>query len=183
MTTPTANSGALDERYQSVLDDVAGLIDAAQRTAARSMNAVMTAAYWLIGTHIVEFKQGGEERAEYRSALIERLAADWTKRSCRGFSLHNIWQMRLFYQTYPPERILQTVSGELPESPQQAISQTPSGELHSSASTIISADGVCRISNAPFKLKLVDCESDGRRPYQWKQSGGRGSCLSETGGS
>jgi hypothetical protein len=32
------------------------------RTAARSVNALMTASYWEIGRRIVEFEQGGEDR-------------------------------------------------------------------------------------------------------------------------
>ena len=86
MTTKLAKFAALEDRYQSVFGDVAGVIDAARRSAARSVNAVMTAAYWFIGRYIVEFEQSGEERAEYRAALIERLAADLTKRFGRGFS-------------------------------------------------------------------------------------------------
>ena len=84
MTTPTEKPGPVEERYQSVFNDVAGLIDAARRSAARSVNAVMTAAYWLIGRYIVEFEQRAKSRAEYRAALIERLAADLTKRFGRG---------------------------------------------------------------------------------------------------
>ena len=129
MTTKLAKFAALEDRYQSVFGDVAGVIDAARRSAARSVNAVMTAAYWFIGRYIVEFEQSGEERAKYRAALIERLAADLTKRFGRGFSRQNIWQMRLFYQTYPPERILQTLSGELSErTSQHPILQSASGE-------------------------------------------------------
>lgn len=102
----------LDAQYQSIFGDVSSIIDEARQTAARSVNAVMTAAYWMIGQHIVEFEQSGEERAEYGTALVERLAVDLTERFGRGFSRQNIWQMRLFYQSYPPEQILQTVSGE-----------------------------------------------------------------------
>ena len=124
-----AETGDLDARYRSVLDDVSGVIDAARRSAARSVNAVMTAAYWLIGRHIVEFEQAGEERAEYGTALIKRLSADLTQRFGRGFSRQNIWQMRLFYETYTPERILQTPSGELiRHSSRPLILQTASGE-------------------------------------------------------
>ena len=129
MTTPTAKSTVLEARYQSVLDDVAGIIDDARQSAARSVNAVITAAYWLIGRHIVEFEQEGKERAEYGAALIKRLSDDLTPRFGRGFSRQNIWQMRLFYQTYPPERIIQTTSGELPERPsRRPILQSTSGE-------------------------------------------------------
>ena len=58
------------------------------------MNAVMAAAYWMIGRHIVEFERSGEERAAYGTALIERLALDLKKRFGRGFSRQNLQQTR-----------------------------------------------------------------------------------------
>ena len=109
-----ASEGALGERnvpYQTVFGDVSKIIDAARESAVRSVNAAMTAAYWLIGRRIVEFEQSGEERAEYGAALIERLAEDLTGRFDRGFSRQNVQNMRLFYLSYPIEKIRQTPSG------------------------------------------------------------------------
>ena len=57
-------------------------------------------------------EQSGEERATYGANLIEKLATDMTRRFGRGFSRQNLWQMRQFGLAYPPERILQTLSGE-----------------------------------------------------------------------
>ena len=87
----------LDVHYDSILGDISNVIDVALRSAARSVNSIITAAYWLIGRRIVEFEQAGEKRAEYGTALIERLVADLTQRFGRGFSRQNIQQMRLFY--------------------------------------------------------------------------------------
>ena len=117
--------------YQAVFGDVSKIIDAARESASRSVNAAMTAAYWLIGHRIVEFEQSGEERAEYGAALIESLAEDLTGRFGRGFSLQNIYNMRLFYLSYPPDRILQTLSGKLAPPPRRQILQTASGEFDS----------------------------------------------------
>ena len=110
----------IDVQYKSVLGDVASIVEVAGRNALRSVNAAMTASYWLIGRRIVEFEQAGEKLAEYGSALIERLEADLTPRFGRGFSRQNIQQMRLFYLFYPAEQICQTVSGK---------SETPSAEF------------------------------------------------------
>ena len=116
-----------DASYQVVCGDVSKIIDAARESAARSVNAAMTAAYWLVGRRIVEFEQSGGERAEYGAALIEKLAEDLTRRFGRGFSRQNVQNMRLFYLSYQPERILQTVSGKLARLPEPEIRQTPSG--------------------------------------------------------
>jgi len=72
----------------------------------------MTATYWEIGRRIVEFEQGGTERAAYGEALVERLSEDLTGRFGRGFSRQNLGQMRAFYRAWPAERICQTVSGK-----------------------------------------------------------------------
>ena len=115
--------------YQVVYGDVSKIIDAARESAARSVNASMTAAYWLIGRRIVEFEQSGEERAEYGGSVIDRQADDLTAGFGRGFSVQNIYNMRLFYLSYAPSRILQTVSGNLARPHLRQIRQTPSGNL------------------------------------------------------
>ncbi len=106
--------------YDAILTGMVELLEAARRSAARAVNAVMTATYWDVGRRIVEHEQRGSERAEYGARLMERLAADLTKRFGRGFSRQNLQQMRQFYQTYPPDAIRQTASGELniPATPQ-----------------------------------------------------------------
>ena len=116
-----------DAPYRAVYGDVSKIIDAARDTASRTVNAAMTAAYWLIGRRIVESEQSGEERAEYGTALLEKLAEDLTEQFGRGFSRQNLQNMRLFYLAHPTDRICQTLSGKLPQRPQMPIRQTPSG--------------------------------------------------------
>ena len=117
-------SSSLDVHYDYILGDISNVIDAAKRSAARSVNCIMTAAYWLVGRRIVESEQKGEIRAEYGDELIERLAVDLSARHGRGFSVRNVWQMKAFYLAWPiPQtvsaqsegrEILQTVSAEFP---------------------------------------------------------------------
>ena len=104
LSEKTATTGGLDAPYRAVFGDVSKIIDAARDSAARSVNAAMTAAYWLTGRRIVEFEQSGGERAEYGAALVERLAEDLTAQFGRGFSLQNIYNMRLLYLSYPIDR-------------------------------------------------------------------------------
>ena len=112
MKKAMAEADRIDALYGTVFDEVATIVDASRSYAARSVNATMTASYWLIRRSIVEFEQEGEQRAEYGSGLIERLWVDLTQRYRRGFSRQNIWLMRSFYLSYPPDLILQTASGE-----------------------------------------------------------------------
>ncbi|SEM41524.1 Predicted nuclease of restriction endonuclease-like (RecB) superfamily, DUF1016 family [Variovorax sp. YR750] len=111
--------------YGGVHADIVSLLEAARQATARSVNALMTATYWEIGRRVVEFEQGGQERAAYGEALIERLSADLSARFGRGFSRQNLWQMRLFYTAWPSSRPQRP-----PSTPSRArrIPQTPSGE-------------------------------------------------------
>jgi predicted nuclease of restriction endonuclease-like (RecB) superfamily len=96
-------------QYESVLVELTELIETARRSAAQSVNSIMTAAYWLIGRRIVEVEQSGKTRADYGIELLKRLAFDLTDRFNRGFSERNLEQMRLFYVKWP---ISQTVSAK-----------------------------------------------------------------------
>ena len=127
--TPRRSDLGQDSPYEAVFGDVSKIIDAARESAARSVNAVMTAAYWLIGRRIVEFEQSGEDRAEYGAALVDKLAEDLTDQFGRGFSPQNIYNMRQFYLSYPPDKILQTPSGKSALTPRRQILQTASGRF------------------------------------------------------
>lgn len=114
--------------YSGMHGDIVALLEAARRTAARNVNALMTASYWEIGHRIVEFEQGGQDRATYGAALLKRLSGDLTARFGRGFGVVNLQQMRNFYLAWPTEQIYQTVSDKLTA---RQIAQTASAQLSS----------------------------------------------------
>jgi predicted nuclease of restriction endonuclease-like (RecB) superfamily len=95
--------------YKGIHGDIVAILESSRRAAARSVNALMTATYWEIGRRVVEFEQGGENRAVYGQALLVRLSGDLTKRFGRGFGVDNLELMRLFYQTYPPAAISESL--------------------------------------------------------------------------
>lgn len=106
---PLKPDSTLEIHYDSVVGDISKVIDAARSSAARSVNYIMTAAYWFIGRRIVEFEQKGSERADYGEELLKRLSRDLTSRYGRGFAKSNLYQMRSFYMAY--QDIFQTPSG------------------------------------------------------------------------
>ena len=74
---------------------------ALQTQAARSVDVALVVRNWLFGWYIVEFENGGAERAElYGKALIQRLSEKLTERLGRGFSKRSLEQYRKFYLTY-----------------------------------------------------------------------------------
>ncbi len=115
--------------YDVVLSDVVGLLEEARRSAARSVNAIMTATYWEIGRRIVEYEQGGKHRAEYAKSILNRLSKDLTSRLGRGFSQRNLRLMREFYISSQNMPIWQTASAKLKKDNKKQILQTASGEF------------------------------------------------------
>lgn len=96
--------------YGDLISDISVLLDQARRTTVRTVNSILTATYWEVGRRIVEFEQGGKERAEYGESLLKRLGADLTTKFGRGFGAVNLSQMKKFYLLWPTEQIFQTVS-------------------------------------------------------------------------
>ena len=85
----------------ALYDRVARIIEAARSHVSRTVNTAMVHAYWHIGREIVEVEQAGEERAEYGSQLIERLADRLSAQFGKGFSPRTLRRVRQFYLTYP----------------------------------------------------------------------------------
>ncbi|SEF14334.1 Predicted nuclease of restriction endonuclease-like (RecB) superfamily, DUF1016 family [Burkholderia sp. WP9] len=109
--------------YSGIHGDIVALLEHGRRAAARSVNALMTATYWEIGRRIVEFSQGGEGRAVYGQTLLERLSADLTARFGRGFGVDNLELMRMYYQTYPPAAISESLIRKSTPAGQPGISE------------------------------------------------------------
>ncbi len=66
-----------------------------------AVNSAMVQTYWNIGRIIVEHEQEGKERAEYGTGLLKNLAQRLTDEFGRGFTEHNLRNMRTFYQKFP----------------------------------------------------------------------------------
>ena len=77
------------------------LIQDARQRVLRSADAIQVQTCWQVGRHIVEFEQGGAERAAYGHRLITRLASTLTAEFGKGFDASNLRQMRLFYKAFP----------------------------------------------------------------------------------
>ena len=107
--------------YAAVSSGIVELLNAARLTAARNVNALMTASYWEIGRRIVEAEQKGRRRAGYGEQLMERLSLDLTRQFGRGFSRQNLQQMRQFFLIWNPEKIRQTLSGEFKALPAASV--------------------------------------------------------------
>jgi predicted nuclease of restriction endonuclease-like (RecB) superfamily len=110
--------------YRQLLSAIAQAHTSAVGRAAAAVNQGLVLRNWLVGAYVVEFEQGGEDRAKYGDGLMPRLAKDLIKRKLPGLGLSTLKNCRLFYQTYP--QISQSPIGF---SPIEAKSQSVIGFL------------------------------------------------------
>ena len=98
------------DNYSNLVNDLGGILESARKVSVRSINSILTAAYWLIGYRIAEYELKGLDRSDYYGdKLIEKIAGDLSIKFGKGFSKSNVFLMKGFYLAYPD--ILQTVSG------------------------------------------------------------------------
>ena len=73
----------------------------AKSKAIVAVNTELLDANWQTGKYIVEFEQGGKQRAEYGKGLLVNLAKDLTARNGKGFNRTNLIYMRKLYLAFP----------------------------------------------------------------------------------
>lgn len=99
-----------ENKYQSLIEQIGGLLQSGRQKAIQSVNTILVQTYWQIGRYIVEFEQHGNERAEYGTQLFERLSKDLTMAYGKGFSRSNLLYMRKLYLSF---QISETLSHKL----------------------------------------------------------------------
>ncbi len=87
--------------YTSLIASIGTLINEARKRIATSVNTEMVQTYWHVGRYIVEYQQGGKERAGYGDELLKRLSKDLTMKYGEGFNRNNLQYMRRLYLTFP----------------------------------------------------------------------------------
>jgi predicted nuclease of restriction endonuclease-like (RecB) superfamily len=132
--------------YERLVSDISDLLERARRTAARSVNNILTVTYWEIGRRIVEHEQGGQPRAGYGEELLVRLSQDLSAKYGRGFSRQGLQKMRAFYLGW---QICPTPSGKLEA---RAIFPTVSVKSENKISQTLSAE----INPPPVTGKTLD---------------------------
>ena len=94
--------------FEGLVASLRTLIRESRQQALRAVDVVQVHTCWAVGRHIVEFEQGGSERAEYGARLLPRLAERLTAEFGKGFDERNLRHMRGFFQTFPIWNALRT---------------------------------------------------------------------------
>ena len=92
--------------YQSVIDDVKGIISSGMESAYNATSRAMVLTYWNVGRRIVEQEQNGNQRAEYGAAMMDALAEELTREYGKSYSKRNLQYFRKFYQCFPDIEIV-----------------------------------------------------------------------------
>ena len=95
-----------NSEYRQLLLNVGEALEQGRQQAAYAVNSAMVRTYWEIGRQIVEYEQHGNEKAEYGSDVLNRLARDLTDRYGKGFSRASVFYMRKLFITYPKVKTL-----------------------------------------------------------------------------
>ncbi|MBU0548508.1 MAG: DUF1016 family protein [Candidatus Omnitrophica bacterium] len=98
--------------YIKFLNEIKSRIVTAQIQAIRSVNKELIKLYWDIGRTIVE----RQKKYKWGDAVVKRLALDLSAEfnSMAGFSVQNLWRMRLLYLKYKDNLKLAQLVREIP---------------------------------------------------------------------
>lgn len=115
-----------------VTAEIRELIEAARSRVSVTANLALVNLYWNIGRIITQDIQRNQKRAEYGLELMERLATVLTRDYGQGYSVHNLRDMKRFFNAF---LIRQTVAAEfaLSEIRQPLAAELPSGQIPPSA--------------------------------------------------
>lgn len=96
--TPPADPA---EGFSPLLGTLRQLIADSRQQVLRAVDAVQVQTYWHVGRHIVEFEQGGAQRAAYGQRLLPQLGQALSAEFGRGFDATNLRHMRGFDLAFP----------------------------------------------------------------------------------
>jgi predicted nuclease of restriction endonuclease-like (RecB) superfamily len=87
--------------YKQLVSQISDTFIVGQKRAVLVVNSHLIETYWKIGQYIVEYEQGGNQRAEYGKQLLEKLSKDLSLLHGKGFGVSNIYRMRQFRLAFP----------------------------------------------------------------------------------
>lgn len=115
--------------YAALITAINAATEQLQGQVANVANRALVLRNWLVGAYLVEFEQKGEDRAQYGTRLLERLAADLAAKGIKGLGVRSLRDCRTFYALYPGIRQPLVAEFNLPRV--AAIRQPPVAESQS----------------------------------------------------
>lgn len=92
--------------YRRLIDHIGETLETGRVRAYRAAEQISVLTRWEIGRQIVEYEQGGNEKSDYGTYLLDRLARDLTVKYGKGFTRTNIFFIRKLYIIYQKVQML-----------------------------------------------------------------------------
>lgn len=103
---------------EELFNQVAELIGQSRQHVAKAINTAMVYTYYHIGQYVVEFEQGGHQRADYGKGVLKRLSERLTQRYGKGWSVDTLELCRKLFTTYSiSEPVVRNSLGEEKSAP------------------------------------------------------------------
>ncbi len=158
-----------------------------RHSAARAVDRSLVVRNWLFGWYIVEYEQGGADRADYGARVLPELSAALRASIGRGFSVDTLEQMRRFYRSYeyvitdvsasedvpipsrvsghqPRSETLSRISRDRPIS--ETLSRISSGLSNATAPGLAQLAGQLPLGWSHYVTLLSVADPDSRRFYE-----------------
>lgn len=94
--------------------------------ANKAINVSLTLRNWLIGWHIVEYEQGGADRAQYGTELLNTVSIELERLKIPRCEARELRRYRQFYQMYPQirESLTPELAKRIPEIPNLGVTDS-----------------------------------------------------------
>lgn len=103
-----AITGSAPPSFSALLIHLRSTIAGARLHALRAVDVLQVQTCWELGRHIVEFEQGGADRARYGARLLPLLAKSLTVEFGKGFDARSLRHFRQFYLSFPIRNALRS---------------------------------------------------------------------------
>lgn len=154
--------------FKKLLDAFDATDRVLRRRAADAVDNSLVIRNWLWGRYIVEYEQGGRDRAHYGDRLIRGIARGLVERGLKGCSYRSLQLFKRFYVGYPE---IVAASPQLIAPITDKIVQTPSAQLMKGLAAPHMHGDVLNILSTRFRLPwshyafLVQIENDEERRF------------------
>lgn len=96
----------------NLINELKNLIASAKQKAQLQVNAHMTLLYWQLG-HRLQDHLLNNQRADYAKQIVKQVAQQLTYEYGKGFNEKSLRKMMQFYQAFPQQVIVSTLSRQL----------------------------------------------------------------------
>lgn len=152
-------------RFKQLVGTIREIHQELANHAAQAVNVCLTTRNWLVGWHIHEFEQHGEDRAEYGNSLLVKLAQALEPALHKCYTERYLRLCRQFYVVYP--QIRKSLISESKPVPirKSLISKLPLSEPAASTPPTVAADKLLASLSFTHFLELIKIDDPLKRAF------------------